>query len=55
VVGGLIVNSITVGYAAHQLVSDEKCPTSEGIAEQSEELKLLQDRIKTFLTVSKAS
>ncbi|XP_065904344.1 uncharacterized protein [Dysidea avara] len=52
VVGGLIINSVAVGYAAHQLVSDEKCPTSEGIAKQIEELKLLQNKIKEILTVS---
>jgi len=51
VLGGLIINSIAVGYAAHQLVSDEKCPTSEGIAEQIQELKLLQDRIKKILSL----
>ncbi|XP_065904744.1 apolipoprotein L3-like [Dysidea avara] len=50
VVGGIILDAITVGYAAHRLVNDKKCPTSEGIAQQIEELKSLQDKIKQVLT-----
>jgi len=50
VVGGIILDAITVGYAAHRLVNDKKCQTSEGIEQQMEELKALQDKIKQVLT-----
>ena len=49
VVGGIILDAVTVGYAAHRLINDKKCPTSQGIAKQVEELKVLQDRIKKVL------
>ena len=49
VVAGIILNAVTVGYAAHRLIKDKKCPTSEGIAKQIEELKVLQDSIKKIL------
>ena len=49
VVGGIILDAVTVGYAAHRLINDKKCPTSEGIAKQIEELKILQERIKGVL------
>jgi len=49
IVGGIILDAVTVGYAAHRLINDKKCPTSEGIAKQIEELKALQGRIKQVL------
>ena len=49
VVAGIIFDAVTVGHAAHRLIKDKKCPTSEGITKQIEELKLLQVRIKTVL------
>ena len=49
VVGGIILDAVTVGYAAHRLINDKKCPTSQGIAKQVEELKILQDGIKKVL------
>ena len=48
-VAGIILNVVTVGYAAHKLINDKKCPTSEGIIKQIEELKALQSRIKKEL------
>ena len=48
-VAGIILNAVTVGYAAHQLINDKKCLTSEGITKQIEELKALQSRIKKDL------
>lgn len=49
VVGGIILDAVAVGYAAHQLINDKKCPTSEGITKQIEELILLQGKIKKVL------
>lgn len=49
IVGGIILDAVSVGYAAHQLINDKKCPTSEGIAKQIEELKALQSKIKKML------
>jgi len=49
VVGGVILDAITVGYAAHRLAKDKKCPTSEGIAQQIEDLRSLQEKIKQIL------
>ena len=49
VVVGIVFDAVTVGYAAHRLIKDKKCPTSEGITKQIEELKILQDRIKKIL------
>jgi len=49
VVGGIILDAITVGYAAHRLANDKKCLTSEGIAQQIEELKSLQGKITQVL------
>lgn len=49
VVGGIILDAVTVGYAAHRLINDKKCPTSQGILKQVEELKILQHRIKKVL------
>ena len=49
VVAGIVFNAMTVGYAAHRLIKDKKCPTSEEIAKQIEELKVLQERIKKIL------
>ena len=49
VVVGIVFNAVTVGYAAHRLIKDKKCPTSEEIAKQIEELKVLQERIKKIL------
>jgi len=39
VVVGIIFDSVRIGHAAHHLIKDKKCPTSEEIAKQIEELK----------------
>ena len=49
VVADIIFDAVTVVFAANQLINDKKCPTSEGITKQIEELKLLQVKIKMIL------
>ena len=49
VVADIIFDAVTVVFAANRLINDKKCPTSEGITKQIEELKLLQVKIKMIL------
>jgi len=39
---------VRIGYAAHHLIKDKKCPTSEGIAKQIKELKALQGKLRKY-------
>ena len=48
VVVGIIFDSVRIRHAAHHLIKDKKCPTSEGIAKQIKELKALQGKLRKY-------